>query len=88
MLESLRRHETKILPRLRRAVGQVQVHYFLQSYKVHGVQSNETRKVFKRLIRVFISLSGNEDLDASKENLVILSEVKQGNNAIINAAVT
>ena len=33
------------------------------------------------------NLIGNDEIDASKENLVILSEVTQGNNAIINATV-
>ena len=33
------------------------------------------------------NLIGNDELDASKENLVVLSEVTQGNNAIINATV-
>jgi len=31
--------------------------------------------------------TGNDDLDASAKNLVILAEVSQGNNAIINATV-
>ena len=30
---------------------------------------------------------GNDDLDASAKNLVVLAEVSQGNNAIINATV-
>ena len=30
---------------------------------------------------------GNDDLDASAKNLVVLAEVSQGKNAIINATV-